>query len=174
MDDTYAGVGRALTQWEEIELALSFLYGTFVGKPNDAEAFREYGKGPIFDSRMTGLKEAAAKFFIAHHHQELEGVFDKLAEDIRNFSHRRNEIAHGTVRPMLWLRPSKTDPFTYCLIPSHYTKKKFDAAGLPVYVYTFWELAYYATWFSRMMIFVTRLRLDIEQRFSLFPKVDEP
>ena len=58
---TYAAVGRFMSAWEELEVALSHLHGALVGRPYEAEALWDYGIGSIFRERLRNLVDAASK-----------------------------------------------------------------------------------------------------------------
>ena len=136
IDTTFAGVGRVLSQWESIELELSVLYALFTGRAGDSEATREYGKGRIFTDRATAVEDLAEKWL---RDQTLESEFGQIMCTIRHFADRRNDVAHGIVRPIHWIVPNRirqTDyNFKYCLVPSYYNYKKYGTDNLPSYMY---------------------------------------
>jgi len=140
---TYAGVGRVLSQWEEVEVHLSAIYTILTGKPGDVDAFREYGVGRIFTERVKIFESAVNSFFILHPNQRLEGDIHDLLRGIKRLSDKRNEVAHGIVRPIQWLRARRSDDPAggqFVLVPSHYNKRKFTKRTLPDYAYTSVEL----------------------------------
>jgi hypothetical protein len=148
-DSTYAGVGRVMSGWESVELELSYFHSLFVGRHEQLDAMREYGTGDTFQSRKRLLAQSASAFFTRHHNQEIEGDFCRLIIDATKFSHRRNDIAHGIVKPFEWIIPPEYYFFTnnsfvdncvaapnkFVLVPQDYTGKKFDANNKPVYTY---------------------------------------
>jgi hypothetical protein len=98
---TYEAVGRALSAWEELEVNLSHLFGVFSGKdPLSTETYASYGEERIFVQRADMLERLASSYFIIKPNQNLEGDFCHLICDTRCFSARRNDIAHGVVRPI--------------------------------------------------------------------------
>jgi hypothetical protein len=103
---TYAGVGIVLSAWEEIELSLSQFYSFMVGRPYHIDAMREYGRGTIFRERMKILVDETHIRLCC---QTQEGEFDKIAEECIGFSNRRNDVAHGIVRPIEMLYPPPPD-----------------------------------------------------------------
>jgi hypothetical protein len=146
-DRTYAGVGRVVTEWEHVELELGYLYSLFVGKHAELEGVREYGSGAVFAHRVETLTKAHERFAQSLPSQELEAEFFALINRIKKFSDRRNDVAHGVVRPIEWTRPpdphgDSTDQsfFGYCLVPPNYKGKHFDPNNLPSYVYTYDEM----------------------------------
>jgi hypothetical protein len=136
IDTTFAGVGRVLTQWESIELELSVIYAVFMGRPGDSEASREYGRGRTFTDRAKMVAERAEKSL---RNQALEDEFDQIMCAIRHFADRRNEVAHGIVRPIHWIMPGRIQQtdynFKFCLVPSYYNYKKYGPDNLPEYMY---------------------------------------
>jgi hypothetical protein len=128
-EKTYAGVGRVMSEWEGIEVTLSHLYCQFKGKPISAETMHEYGFGRNVNERIAILESAAHKFFCD---QKKEAQFDRLLEEIKGYSFRRNDIAHGVVRPLNYL----ADSYTWWLLPAHYKPNKTRGAMSPEYAYT--------------------------------------
>jgi hypothetical protein len=104
---TYEAVGCALSAWEELEVGLSYLFGIFTGKnPLSMTTYAEYGEPTIFALRADALQRTAERYFIGRPSQELEAFFGSLMYDARAFSARRNDIAHGVVRPIQVAPPS--------------------------------------------------------------------
>jgi hypothetical protein len=135
IERTFAGVGRVLSQWETIEIELSVLYALFTKRPADAEARREYGKGRIFVDRSKIIEDVAPKWLC---NQELEAEFDSLICTIRHYSDRRNEIAHGIVRPIQWVIPFEPrSRFQYCLSPPYHDYRRYTEKDLPEYIYIY-------------------------------------
>jgi hypothetical protein len=141
-DTTYAGVGRVVTEWEQVELALSRLYSLFMGRFEHRETMREYGDGTVLKGRLERLARAHETFTRRVPDQALESEFDSLIERIRLFAERRNDVAHGLVWPIQWNGPPAIElgPFQFCVVPPDYKKKLFDPNNMPLYVYTRHEL----------------------------------
>lgn len=163
---TYEAVGRALSAWEEIEVSLSHLYGLFSGKnPRTIETYTEYGGETNFAQRSDKLSATALRYFVRRPHQELEAEFDGLIREIRCFSARRNDIAHGIVRAVR-VRPSSDPPpkpipgalltirtqYEFCLAPPTYTDRKFDADHTPLYLLTSVEISAFERHFRRSKV----------------------
>lgn len=103
---TYEAMGRALCEWERMEVALAYLYSVFTWRGAfDLQGARQYGRGRIFKERMDGLEDVARRFFIQRHHQDAEGDFGRLVCRVRKFADRRNDIAHGIVTTVRWHIP---------------------------------------------------------------------
>lgn len=146
-DATYAGVGRVISRWEAVEVELARLYTVLVGRPHEADTIREYGSGRIFHERLATVCTAAEAYFRANPNQASEGETRELLRKVRGYSDRRNEVAHGIVRQMHWVRalrenlsPDVLGHIQFCLVPPHYTFRKFDQANRPAYAYTSEEL----------------------------------
>lgn len=137
---TYEWVGRVLDQWEAVEFQLSRLYSIFVGEP-DGPAIWDYGKGQIFRLRLSALSEVAEKYFVRCPDQKREGDLCRLVREAEDYSARRNEVAHGTVRDLsefTFFRQhlASAGPDQYALIPPLYLLRKHDLSGHPQFAYT--------------------------------------
>jgi hypothetical protein len=146
-DATYAGVGRVMSRWEAVEVELAHLYTIFVNRPHEADAIKAYGMGRIFAERLALLREAAERYFVSSPDQAIEGAARELLDRVRRYSDRRNEVAHGIVRQMRWVRGVRDNlaqdavgRFQHCLVPPHYTFRKFDQHNRPTYAYASAEL----------------------------------
>src|SRR5262245_4153884 len=142
IESTFAGVGRVLSQWETIELELSYLYGHLLNQPDDMDIIRQYGDPITFNGRIDGLCRVAKDYFKQNPHQDTEAEFCDLVSRARGFSARRNDVAHSIVRPIQWITPQGIGdaPLQFCAVPPHYIGKKFDAHDMPAFVYTSVEL----------------------------------
>ena len=146
-DVTFTAVGRVMTQWESIEFELARLYSTFVGKPDDYSALREYGQGRIFRERLNDIKRAADAFFLVSPGQDVEGGFLEIETYTRGFSERRNDTAHGVVFKISGLEyladrldSSVRNKPQFALIPLLHTIRRHDDDWFPIYAYTSREL----------------------------------
>lgn len=167
-DDTCKWVGRCLTEWEEMEHVLSTVYSQFCRNPQHIPTMREYGAPNIFRERKKRLEEAAESFFIRHCNQKVEGDFASLLDQIAHYSDRRNEIAHGVVRPLQWIWPHlpvyeaiRDGALQYALIPALYTHKKLDETHRPRYIYTANELEYFCRSFYDLRRGIYQVHLAI-------------
>lgn len=164
---TYAAVGRAMSEWERLEVELAHLYTKFVRLPRHSLiAIRPYGTPINFGNRMDGLENAAGGYFVTAPDQGVEGEFSTIATHCRKWSLRRNEVAHGIVQPVQWIRAfhagdddniDMPDETKYCLLPPHYSPRRFDGANFPNFAYTSIELAKFEGEFYSVGMRVIRL-----------------
>ena len=142
-EETYAGVGKVLSQWEQTEIQLGYLHSAFLFRHLDWEAMIKYGKGATFRSRSTLLIESKNHFFVRVHDQNIEAEFDALYQKVTSFADRRHEVAHAVVRDETWADwriPNYPDLNTmgkrWFLLPSHYKARNFNEHLLPEFAYT--------------------------------------
>lgn len=173
-DVLFAAVGRALSEWEFVESGLGDLFAILVGAPWGAypisePAVRAYGSIPGFQSRASMLEEAAEGYFSRYRNDAeritnegmKERVHRTISVECKNFSSRRNEIAHGRI--MLF---PKGQNF---LIPSMYASKKTPVGQMMKYCYNSADIIYYSQQFTELAERVSELGRDIEavRRVSL-------
>jgi hypothetical protein len=166
-DLTFAAVGRAMSEWEELERYLARLYSKFLKiPPIRAIAVPEYRNAAIFRVRADVIEKAAERYFVAHPAQDREAGFTQLMTEIRQLSNRRNDIAHGVVK--LWWNHKETfseavDRNEYMLTPSTYMDKKFGDERSPQYLLRSVEINQFADHFRRY-----RLE-EVEAMIAYFP-----
>lgn len=90
----FAAVGHALSTWERMEFSLSELYHALLDAKNEG-AVAAYGTVMSSSSRMTMLHQAY-EFFRFKGEPQFTGI-PELINNVREFSNRRDEIAHGMV-----------------------------------------------------------------------------
>jgi hypothetical protein len=131
----FTAVGAALSEWEQLEAILALLFGVFLGEDGvSLAAQRAYGSVIAFSGRLDLLRGAASGYFEKHPDDTHEPAFEKLANDAKRASARRNEIAHGQVGLYpRWVRASETTG--YLLMPGSYSVTKNDARWEPKYGY---------------------------------------
>ena len=114
----FASIGRALTEWEQVEAACAELFAVLVSvsqrSAQHAPAIRAYGTVISFKARCEMLKAAATAYF--HHRRKKKVRFEKqlktLIDECLSFSARRNEIAHGQVSMLYYIRRGKSKSAT--------------------------------------------------------------
>jgi len=152
----FDAVGRALTAWETVEIECAKLFAVFVATRrkytyHDA-AVRAYGAIIGTVNRRNMLEFAAESFFSGR--QIKRASFQKRSTDLINeykdFSARRNEIAHGLVRRIFIKRKDGSPRLVgMYLIPSFYNPKKFKKGEL-TYAYVSGDLVYYRQEFDKL------------------------
>ena len=102
-DAIYVEVGRALTQWETLESELANIYAHLLA---DGSGARFLAAGSAFGqisgsmNRQEMLKSVIAIVFSSPPMDALEEIkaeISVLLNDVRNYTGRRNAIAHGVV-----------------------------------------------------------------------------
>jgi hypothetical protein len=162
-DAIYRAIGEAVCSWEQVEVRLSWLYGMFTLRWQEGDrAFREYGGPGSFTARATKLEAAMEAYRKSHHDQALEGDFTKAISLVRNFSARRNDIAHSVIGAVdrkslaIYHQPHMQQLYgggvDFFLFPPHYRAKKFDASNLPTYAYSSREISFFNTEFLRLIV----------------------
>ncbi len=149
---TWAAVGRALTEWKELELYLVRLYAKTIGvKPIEAISRREYLDAFKFHGRA-GVIEEAIKWSVKRPDQASEDLSKRVLDEAREAAKRRNDIAHGVVR-LHWQRDKTLaqaiDLNEYMLTPASYNAKKFDSGmAEPAFLYGSVEIGRFADAFK--------------------------
>jgi hypothetical protein len=168
-NDTFAAVGVALSKWEYFEGQLGLLYAGLVDAHHaSAPALRSYGVITAFSTRIDMLREATFAFFFGKNKDDLrDDVIDTL-NTAKEFSTRRNEIAHGVVQQY---SPKEGDYVSGFVIgPSYFAvrKKKITLNELTnnievrdSYAYTSKELNIFSAHFEELAEDVMRLWLEI-------------
>src|SRR5579863_3010423 len=175
-DKLYNSVGRALSAWEGLEHHLATFFGFFAsdGSDSHAAARRAYGAVIAFQGRSSMLAAAAEIYFAYHQDDALACRFDDLLKKAANFAARRNEIAHGIVRPTFGPADPETllkdiSPLGWVLLPSDYATNKNKllldseqrAFGFfPKYIYSSTEISSLATHFRALEKEAFDLMLD--------------
>ena len=148
----FAAIGRALSEWEELELYLARLYALFLQVPPiKAIEQPEYKNAPTFSMRAKTIEDAAERYFISHPNQHLEGDFKTVICGARKLANRRNDIAHGVAR-LTWGEFGEI-PLSDAmqrgeifLGPARYRAKQFDNLA-PEYLFSSAEVLHFAEQF---------------------------
>jgi hypothetical protein len=105
-NEIFKSVGRALTEWENVENSCARLFAIFVSahqqRAYHAPAVRAYGSIVGFTSRGTMLRLAAKAYFDRRKDKKsiFAEEFKTLMDECSEYAARRNEIAHGSVESM--------------------------------------------------------------------------
>ena len=128
----YLAVGRSLSQWEQLEIALGQLF-TVLAQSRSQAAFRVYGNFAAATSRYDALDLAAEIYFHWN-----EGVwshyktFNDLLKIMRWAAPRRNDIAHGHV---VIYAMGEGSGYNHYLVPADYNSRRMSAfVEIPEYV----------------------------------------
>lgn len=163
-----AAKGETTSAWEDFEVELADIYAAFTKLPSRSrEAYALYSEQLNFKGRLDELEKLAASYFAINCDQDLEGRFLDIACYARNFSARRNEIVHSSIRPIgipgsggLGRSALGTTPLgglrpALFLVPPIYQDKKYDRRNAPSFMYGSKEILYYQQCFN----FLTHLAL---------------
>jgi hypothetical protein len=147
-DITFASVGRALTRWEEFEVMFAQLFSTLVSKEDhSAAAMRAYGSVITFRGRAEMVRAAAEVHFMLFPNTDLQKTFKAFYNQVINHaSARRNEIAHGIVRPFASVVNGQ---FTrsFMLFPPYYAANKNEINRIELrddVIQVMWQTGKYA------------------------------
>lgn len=171
-DDLYVAVGRALSSWDGIESILAEIFSLFLGTPVSSNPLQEpgiraFGSVVSFNGRAEMLEAAARAYF---HNKKtptapLEMKFRALLNECRQFSGRRNDIAHGRVEFLVggefdWW-PQKDDDYCWLFLPGLLAAKRYSLNHEPLFIYTKAELSYFNDQFDQLTGRLGDLKVDI-------------
>ena len=150
---TFAAVGQALSHWSRFESHLAILFVSFAAHAGPSPvARRAFGAVRTFEGRLEMLRAASDVYFAHAPDAHKQSEFNKLARrDWREFSARRNEIAHGIVQPNPEGIPGVAIK-GYALVPLlllHNSSKRNVGWG-PDFVYSSVEIDYYSKEFEQL------------------------
>jgi len=148
----YAAAGRALSQWERYEGALSLLFSAFVSTALTQAARRAYRAVRRFEGRTDMLRAAAEAYFGEKPDSDLVTQFEEILQSAINFAPRRTDIAHGVVDHFMSYPPGSTVPedATYCLYTSGASSGNRNRNNLPSCCFSSVELDYFFSEFYRL------------------------
>jgi len=145
----YAAMGEALSNWEDFDATLGAVFAAFVSDdPRPAE--RAYFAIRTFEGRLEMVRAASTAYFDARPNTQLQERLKELISSAKNFSERRNEIAHSTVD--LFRLEGERDPIIesrgYALFPTRASFRHRDVENTPRYCYTTPEINYFSEHFN--------------------------
>lgn len=167
----YEAVGFALSQWEELEARLQFLFVRLLGlefHPDGKAAMRRYESAVGTVGRMDELTRAANYYVVHIHDQEIEAELERVIRETKLFTLRRNEIAHGSARQVsrtVVINGRRTiEHCGFCQVPVAMLDKILDpGAKRDLSVYTPLEIKEYGNAFMELRFSVenviTKLRI---------------
>lgn len=157
----FQSIGQALTEWSHIETCYAEIYAIFVGakgrKQFQTAALRAYGSIPSISTQLILVQYAAEVFFHKHtSKRHLKKTLDTLISDTKEFSGRRNEIAHGQVSQVYIQKSPRSHQMQsvgYFLLPSLYHPKKYKLdSGEITYQYHSSNVIYYRQEFTKLQL----------------------
>ena len=124
-EETFAAVGLALTRWESMEASLADLYSVFCGAPFDRRVVVFFGhQYGTTVRRLTGLSDAANRFFRRWPDQDREHAFDTLRRTAEKLSLDRHRIAHGLVDRVTFAFPEGGGVTGFALVAPWYSETR--------------------------------------------------
>ena len=153
VDDIYVAVGRALSEWSMVEIALGRLYAALDGAPPQA-AWSRYAAERDPHARLARLSEAARNRFIDGETED-NVTCRRVIEAAGLAAQRRDDVVQGIA---VLFRPGALDG-SY-LVPTGFTA---GDANQPDYAYTAAQLTTLRGRFGRLQdeINVLTLRLQV-------------
>jgi len=168
----FESIGRTLNAWEQIEVELAHLYSALItGDEFDMPSNLAYGMPHTIQQRFAALQRAAKSHWARHPSQEIEGEFERLSDMVNRYSQRRNDIAHGIVRPFQWIITPDLEGLvmipgpdsTWCIIPPHYRPKKTREDDYPAYLLTSREINAFGAVFMEITHALANLSLWVTE-----------
>ncbi len=153
VDDIYIAVGRALSEWSMVEIALGRLYAALDGAPPQV-AWRVYAAERDPRARRARLSEAAQAHFVDGESED--GVTcRRVIEAAGLAAQRRDDVVHGIA---VLFRPGALDG-SY-LVPTGFTA---GDSNVPDYAYTATQITTLRSQFGRLQdeINILILRLQV-------------
>jgi hypothetical protein len=153
VDDIYVAVGRALSEWSMVEIALGRLYGVLDGATPQA-AWSLYAAERDPRARLALLAQAAQGHFATGQGDDAT-TCRRLLDAAGLAAQRRDDVVHGIA---VLFRPGALDG-SY-LVPTGFTA---GDSNLPEYAYTATQLTTLRSQFGRLQdeINVLILRLQV-------------
>ena len=151
-DTLYVAVGRALTAWEVYEGYLSLLFSQFIAPTRDSIAARRaFSAVRTHEGRLEMLKAAFEAYITFLPDKNIEEAVSQVIGRSKNWSARRNDIAHGCVQPVISNeKDAFVGEFKYLLIPSYANTKDRTIHEAPKYAFTASDVLGYANGFRML------------------------
>ncbi len=152
VDDIYVAVGRALSEWSMVEIALGRLYGALDGAPPQS-AWSVYAAERDPRARLARLSEAARERF-SDGETEHSATCRRVIEAAGLAAQRRDDVVHGIA---VLFRPGALDG-SY-LVPTGFTAGDSNA---PDYAYTAAQITTLRSRFGRLQDEINLLILRLQ------------
>jgi hypothetical protein len=144
----YLAVGRALSQWADLEECISDLFVFLVGQEEaDSPAVRAYTSIDGARNRIAMVRSAAEAWFERCPHCPLKDNVFEILRVCQEWSARRNEIAHGSTD-----LPVDTPDATWFLYPGYLTKRRKASRNKAEFRYNADQVERMADGFERVEI----------------------
>jgi hypothetical protein len=164
----FDAVGRALTEWETLEVECAKLFAVFVSanlkSSYHAPAVKAYGCITSSDQRFKMLQEASQSYFARRpaKRASFQKQSDGLIAEYKEYMPRRNEIAHGMVQRVfitgkVTKKGSRRGTIGMYLLPSFYNPKKFKDEKFR-YQYVSGDIIHYKQEFTKLCWRIEGLR----------------
>jgi len=157
----FNAVGRALTEWEQVENACARLFAILVSanqrRTYHAPAVRAFGLINSVNTKCDMLRAAAIPYFARRRSKaQFQAKFKTLMGEYSDFSGRRNDIAHGMLSRVFITgkrtsRGERRGAVGFYLLPSFYNPKKFKEEKFS-YQYTSSDLIHYRQEFTKLSL----------------------
>ena len=167
-NDIFVAVGSALTEWENVEVECAKLFAVLVStslkRTYLAPAVRAYGAIISVRSKGEMLRLAAESYFERRRAKQasFRDTFNERLKEYREFSNRRNDIAHGCLKSVFVTEQTtkkgrRRGAIGFYLLPSFYNPKKFKEEKFS-YQYTSSDIIYYRQEFTKLQLRIESLR----------------
>lgn len=129
IDALYAAIGRALSQWAEVEDELCLLFCAAVHDENHSPCNEAYWAVASFEARLKMADVAIMR--TTTRHPELKKRWGTLKNNLHDQNRKRNEVAHGRVLSISWHRgPKAIDRHDLFLAPYFHARR---ASNVPTH-----------------------------------------
>jgi hypothetical protein len=152
VDDIYIAVGRALSEWSMVEIALGRLYAVLDGAPPQ-RAWNIYAAEREPRARQSRLSEAARARFIDDETED-SVTCRRVIEAAGLAAQRRDDVVHGIA---VLFRPGALDG-SY-LVPTGFTA---GDSNVPAYAYTAAQITTLRSRFGRLQDEINVLILRLQ------------
>lgn len=164
----FDAVGRALTEWETLEVECAKIFAVFVSanhkKAYHAPAVRAYGTITSADTRFKMLQVASESYFAKRpaKRTSFQKQWNDMLGEYKQYKDRRNEIAHGLVQRVFitgktTAKGARHGAIGMYLLPSFYNPKKFKGEKF-TYQYVSGDIIHYKQEFTKLAWRIAGLR----------------
>jgi hypothetical protein len=169
-NDLFVAIGKALTEWENVEWSLAELFAVVVSARSKSvfwqPAVQAYGSIVSFNGRCEMLRVAGEAYFSTRKQRAHRADdFKKLVNEAGHYAGRRNEIAHGKVSEVYWYDSRKNaKSHGFYLIPALFNPKKVKKSTGMAYGYVSTDLLHYKQEFTKLHLRIAGFRHGMTNR----------